>query len=192
MKIYKIVLALTVLIIMAGLVSCTDENLAPTKTQNGANSPISATKDDGNNISNTTAENNNTSKKKVSNPKDPSIATFPGAGMGASAAYSCQRDPLAPECYKDPTTGQPVNGYVSAVQLDGSGILWGDPMPGYAISDHIFINENSQNPVVTGWGITNGGVKYPTSGEGPVYIWLTSDCTQFTSYSSWLNATQNP
>jgi len=58
-------IALIVLIIMAGLVSCTDENLAPTKSQNGANSQITTTKDNGN--------NNAVADKKLKNPKNPSL-----------------------------------------------------------------------------------------------------------------------
>lgn len=67
-------IALIVLIIMVGLVSCTDDNLAPTKTQNGGNSQISTTKSDGNNTTDMVTEKSDISKKKVSNPKEISIS----------------------------------------------------------------------------------------------------------------------
>jgi hypothetical protein len=65
-------------------------------------------------------------------------------------------------------------------------------LSGYETADNYFFNENEQEPVVTGQGMTNGGVKFPISGIGPIYIWQTPDCQVFTDYNLWLNSIAAP
>lgn len=187
-KFNKIVVVLSVLIVF-GISSCTNETPTPTSMQNQSNSQIATATDkvDNNQIAVTTGESKNDERKEIKNPKDPSIADInPNArakyGSGCIGAYP------DPECGTSIETGQPIYGYPYAISLLENGPLWGEIIPGYTTVNNFFINTNSQNPIITGWGIRNGGVKYPTMGNDTIYIWETESSQIYTEYDEWLNA----